>query len=872
MESRYSKVMLALVRRLRSLVLPTAAVLFSVAGAVGQKAPARISVSGSGFQVMPLNSGAVAFANRNYVWQPLPAQLEGWQITQVSGGVAAKINVVPQADGDLYVASVNPPQGSEWQSVAGLSLTYNDKFHTSLRVYREHVAAQTTVAIPQSGWAGTLVIAPEISETNRSGSRPTSLPPGVVIDYQPPDTRRFVGSPSLVILPDGTYVASHDIFGPGANGDVTLIFQSTDRGRTWTKVAQVSPQNWSSLFFDNGSLYLLGPDHEFGRIIIRRSTDEGRTWTQPTSQATGILLPDKGMHCAPTPVIAAHGRIWRAFEWNPPDAGHGRHFRAFLLSALEGADLLRADSWSATTPLPYDTAETGGNWLEGNAVIAPDGSIDDILRIDKAGQEKAARLHLSSDGSALTWNPAEDRIDFPGGAVKFTIRFDPKSQLYWSLVDKQRDPDARRNVLALTSSPDLIHWTVQTTLLKHEDPDKHAFQYVDWQFDGNDIVAVSRTSWDGDTYHNANYLTFHRLLNFRSASRSMDQSSGPPPSELAVSSVAGEESDDTGSANAQSTVPESNAFRSEFLFTTAPFPSCHASTIVETSQHTLLAAWFGGKREGTDDVKIWVSRYEHGGWTPPAMAATGVDESGLPAACYNPVLFQPKSAPLLLFYKVGHKPAAWRGYVSKSADDGRTWSPGRLLPTGYFGPDKDKPMQLADGTILCGSSGEADGWQVHFEFTDPNASQWRKTRTLNDPSIVGAIQPTMLPLGGNRILAIGRTDQGHVFSMTSGDAGQTWSPMRLLDLPNPNAGIDAIRLTDGRFLLVYNPSTKSRRPISIALSDDGEHWRRVLDMETGASQYSYPAVIQSSDGIVHIVYTWRRKRIRHVVLDPRMIQ
>jgi hypothetical protein len=513
-----------LARAIFLLILLTTAVSVSVARAAHQT-PAQLFVSGTGFQIQTLKSGSIAFGNRNYVWQSLPAKFEGWQFTQTSGGSAAKIDALVQTDGVIYVATLSPPQDSGWQPLAGATLTYNDKFHTALTVYWRHVAAQISISIPQSGWAGVLVIAPKISGATGSGARTASLPPGVVIDYQPAETRRFVGSPSLVILPDGAYVASHDIFGPGANGDVTLIFRSTDRGRTWKKASRVSPQNWSSLFVDNGSLYLFGPDHEFGKIVIRRSTDDGQTWTTPTNPATGILTEDRGMHCAPTPVIVSHGRIWRAFEWNPPEAGPGRRFRAFLFSAPQGADLLRADSWKGTTPLPYNPSETGGNWLEGNAVIAPEGFIVDILRIDKSGLEKAALLHLSEDGSTLSWNPSQDRIDFPGGAVKFTIRYDPESHLYWSLANKQRDPDSRRNVIAITSSPDLFHWTVQATLLQHPDQEKHAFQYVDWLFDGKDIVFVSRTSWDGDTFHNANYLTFHRLLHFRSATRSMDRSS-----------------------------------------------------------------------------------------------------------------------------------------------------------------------------------------------------------------------------------------------------------------------------------------------------------------------------------------------------------
>ena len=209
-----------------------------------------------------------------------------------------------------------------------------------------------------------------------------------------------------------------------------------------------------------------------------------------------------------------------------------------------------------------------------------------------------------------------------------------------------------------------------------------------------------------------------------------------------------------------------------------------------------MAAWFGGEREGADDVKIYVSRFEQGSWTPPAEAAFGIAEQGHPAACYNPVLFQAKGGRLLLFFKVGHEPSKWRGFMTWSGDDGRSWEPSHALPKGFIGPDKDKPMQLADGTILCGSSAEDGGWRVHFEFTDPTASKWSKTESLNDPSVIGAIQPSLLPAGGNAIFAIGRTQQKRLFSIASRDAGRTWGAMRLLDVPNPNAGIERWRTLD----------------------------------------------------------------------------
>jgi len=300
------------------------------------------------------------------------------------------------------------------------------------------------------------------------------------------------------------------------------VFRSTDRGVTWEAIARVPGQFWSTLFVEDGALYLIGTSKSFGRVVIRRSDDDGYNWTTPNNALSGVLSTDTGMHCAPTPVVQFNGRIYRAFERNAPGA-HGRQFQAFVISAPVDANLLLASSWSATNMLPYKSTDTGGNWLEGNAVVAPDGSVVDILRIDKQGLERAALLHVSSDGHTIDWSPARDRIEFPGGGVKFTIRYDAVSKRYWSLVNKQRFPDARRNVLALTSSSDLLHWKVEATLFQHPDEAKHAFQYVDWVFDGDDIIAVSRTSWNGDSFHNANYFTFHRIRKFRTGARSLAQ-------------------------------------------------------------------------------------------------------------------------------------------------------------------------------------------------------------------------------------------------------------------------------------------------------------------------------------------------------------
>jgi predicted neuraminidase len=313
--------------------------------------------------------------------------------------------------------------------------------------------------------------------------------------------------------------------------------------------------------------------------------------------------------------------------------------------------------------------------------------------------------------------------------------------------------------------------------------------------------------------------------------------------------------------------------KSEFIYETAPFPSCHASTIVETKSG-LIAAWFGGTQERDPDVCIYLSRLVDDRWTAPAAVANGVGFATNRLPTWNPVLFQPSLGPLLLFYKVGPSPSTWWGMVMTSHDDGGTWSAPRRLPDGILGPIKNKPVELANGDILSGSSTEgAKGWRVHFERSSDLGQTWTTTAPLNDGNEIAAIQPSILFHGNDKLQALGRTQQGRLFETWSKDGGRTWSQLTLTELPNPNAGSDAVTLRDGRQLLVYNhnPNEGGRSPLNVAVSQDGKKWSAalVLEDEAGAPNgFSYPAVIQTRDGLVHITYTWRRERIKHVILDP----
>jgi predicted neuraminidase len=322
----------------------------------------------------------------------------------------------------------------------------------------------------------------------------------------------------------------------------------------------------------------------------------------------------------------------------------------------------------------------------------------------------------------------------------------------------------------------------------------------------------------------------------------------------------------------------------DFVYTAAPYPQAHASTIVETRAGTLAAAWFGGTHERHPDVAIWFARRGAAGWETPVQVADGVQPDGSRFPTWNPVLFQDPAGDLELFYKVGPSPSAWWGMVVTSSDDGKSWSKPRRLAEGILGPIKNKPVVLPNGDWLSPSSTEAPGdrWSVHFERSRDRGKTWTATAPVASPLHLDAIQPSILFHKGGALEAVMRTRQGALAMSWSRDNGVSWSPLSAIDLPNPNSGTDAVTLKDGRQLLVYNhsahradsPGKGPRWPLNIALSDDGVRWRNVLTLESEPvpNGYAYPAVIQAADGKVHVTYTWNRVRIRHVVLDPRRLR
>lgn len=309
---------------------------------------------------------------------------------------------------------------------------------------------------------------------------------------------------------------------------------------------------------------------------------------------------------------------------------------------------------------------------------------------------------------------------------------------------------------------------------------------------------------------------------------------------------------------------------SEFIYEEAPFPQCHASTLAETPWG-LVASWFGGEHEKHPSVGIWVSRHDGQSWTVPVEVANGNQTEGPVERfpCWNPVLHQVTDGPLLLFYKVGPSPRDWWGMVIRSEDGGKSWSEPERLPEGILGPIKNKPIELPGGVLLSGSSTEHDGWRVHFEWSADGGKSWQKTDSINTGEQFGIIQPTVMVAEDGRLVAYCRSRQQTVVQTISQDGGRSWSAPELTDLPNNNSGLDAVTMADGRHALIYNHTTRGRTPLNLAIAPANlSGWEMVATLETEPGEYSYPAIIQTKDGKLHMTYTWKREKVKHVVVDP----
>lgn len=314
------------------------------------------------------------------------------------------------------------------------------------------------------------------------------------------------------------------------------------------------------------------------------------------------------------------------------------------------------------------------------------------------------------------------------------------------------------------------------------------------------------------------------------------------------------------------------------IYHNPPFNSCHASTIEETLPGQFMVAAFGGTDEGHSDVCIWISKTMSTGWSIPAKVAEGIVNDSLQYPTWNPVLFKAKEGKLFLFYKVGPEPSKWWGMVKTSDDNGITWNLPKKLPKGILGPIKNKPFQLANGEILSPSSSENyvsnDNWpwKLFLEKSSDLGKTWNLI-PIDTSSIYNAIQPSILIHPDNTLQILARSRDSSLMQSFSTDFGTTWGKLTKTNLPNPNSGTDAVTLKNGWHVLVYNPTLPGehgRAKLNIAISKDGLHWSDTLILENEEEgEFSYPAIIEARDKKIHVVYTYNRINIKHVVLEQK---
>ena len=352
-----------------------------------------------------------------------------------------------------------------------------------------------------------------------------SMVPGVVVAHSPKTTGKYLGSPSIAIMPNGHYIVSLDIFGPGQEKEnIVELYKSTDKGKNWKFIRTIEGAHWSGLFNVHKKLYLLGTDIARGNLVIRMSENEGNDWSAPT------IIKEAPCHGSSTPVVCSSGRIYKGYDMLGNDDKGSFSWMSknssYILSADVHADLLQKESWLFTDRLIKPDTMEGSGWLETNAVINTKGKIAGITRLNTIPGYKAGYYELLND-SMIDLSSVRT-INFPGGSTKFNIGYDKKSEKYWSLTnvpdESLRTPEMRaggmRSLLALTSSENLYDWKVEKIILQTKNIEKEGFQYVDWKFENNDIVFISRTSFDdgiggADNFHNSNFITFHRIKDFR---------------------------------------------------------------------------------------------------------------------------------------------------------------------------------------------------------------------------------------------------------------------------------------------------------------------------------------------------------------------
>ncbi|MDP4133568.1 MAG: hypothetical protein Q8882_06110, partial [Bacillota bacterium] len=348
----------------------------------------------------------------------------------------------------------------------------------------------------------------------------TGIYPGTLINYNHFEDKQYLfsgrclGSPSLLRLPSGSLLASHDIFGGGMGAqrqeNFTNIFRSDDDGKTWYLVSELFSCFWPSMFLHHGKLYIIACSRVYGDLLVGCSEDEGKTWSMPTVIARSCCAhgDNEGFHKSAGKVLKSHGRLWLGIEYGCWSCGT---FRNTLLSIDENADLLDAENWTFTSFTPPARDVPGAikgvpGALEGISMESLDGQyIYDIARYSNG---LAMVLKVKADDP-------EGNLEFykfskiPVAHSKFEII---KHDDGWYYTIGNIPP--ARTILCVYRSRDLENWEFVSKILDFEgcSVNKVGVQYPSVLLEGRTLSFLSRTAMNNsESFHDSNCITFHRV-------------------------------------------------------------------------------------------------------------------------------------------------------------------------------------------------------------------------------------------------------------------------------------------------------------------------------------------------------------------------
>ncbi len=438
--------------------------------------------------------------------------------------------------GDIYICRLAPSESSvhlEWLDIGAEEYTvfYRKRGDGDFTPYASTKTAELDISGLEESTDYELYVSSDEKKSLVRLAR-TGKTVGTVVNYLHPDDEaysfsgRYLCSPSLVRHPDGFLLASMDLFAGETPQNLTLIFRSDDDGETWHYVSELMPCFWGKMFIHKGELYMLACSTEYGDLVIGKSSDGGKTFSSPVCLLRGSngKAGNDGVHKNPQNLVVYNGRIYNTLEWGTWYNKEYCH-AAMVMSCDLNDDLLCPESWSFTPPRKFDPSFAPEvsqlpfctMTIEGTLVIDPENRLLNVMRF---GGDRCVLVYEVNTEDCEAMLEYSHCIPFPANRSKFMIKRDEVTGRYYSIASRLKDnvPEHSRNLLSLMASDDLENWYAVTDLLDYsdQDPNKIGFQYVDFEFEGEDIIFLCRTAMNNaHNFHDSNYSTFHRIKNFR---------------------------------------------------------------------------------------------------------------------------------------------------------------------------------------------------------------------------------------------------------------------------------------------------------------------------------------------------------------------